>query len=64
MFGGVEAWRITYKFYDNRFNGGTVIFVGIRNLDAMLAYLSATYGPAQSVNPRHKFMSGRANARA
>ena len=64
VFGGVEAWRITYKFYDNRFSGGTVIFVGIWSLEAMLANLNATYGPAQSVNPRHKFMSGRANARA
>ncbi|MEO6023483.1 MAG: hypothetical protein ABIP64_10255 [Burkholderiales bacterium] len=54
VFGGVDAWRISYKFYHNRFSGGTVIFVGTRNLNAMLAHLNATYGPAQSVNPRHK----------
>ena len=53
VFGGVDAWRISYKFYKNRFSGGTVIFVGTRNLSSMLAHLNSAYGPAQSANPRH-----------
>jgi hypothetical protein len=53
-FAGVDAWRISYRFYKQRFSGGIVVIVGSSNLKSMLEYLTQTYGPPEAVNPRHR----------
>lgn len=53
-FAGIDAWRISYRFYKNRFSSVTVTIVGINNFNAMLSHLTKTYGAADSVNPRHR----------
>jgi hypothetical protein len=53
-YANVDAWRISYRFYKNRFSGGTVIIVGTSNLKSMLDYLTQTYGPAETVHAGHR----------
>jgi hypothetical protein len=53
-YANVAAWRISYRFYKNRFSGGIVVIVGASNLKSMLEYLTQTYGPPAAVNPRHR----------
>jgi hypothetical protein len=53
-FAGIDAWRISYRFYKKRFSSATVTIVGINNFNSMLAHLTKTYGDPNSVNPRHR----------
>jgi hypothetical protein len=53
-YANVDTWRISYRFYKNRFSGGTVIIVGTSNLKSMLDYLTHTYGPAETVHAGHR----------
>jgi hypothetical protein len=53
-FASVDAWRISYRFYKQRFSSGTVVIVGSSNLKSVLDYLTQTYGPPESVHPRHR----------
>jgi hypothetical protein len=53
-FASVDAWRISYRFYKQRFSSGIVVIVGTSNLKSVLEYLTQTYGPPEAVNPRHR----------
>jgi hypothetical protein len=53
-YGGVDTWRVSYRFYKNRFSGATIIIVGTSNLKSMLGYLTHTFGPAETVHAGHR----------
>ena len=53
-FASVDAWRISYRFYKQRFSSGIVVIVGNSNLKSVLDYLTQTYGPPEAVNSRHR----------
>ena len=56
-FANIDAWRISYRFYKNRFSTATVTIVGTTNFNSMMSYLTKTYGQPDSVSPRHRIYS-------
>lgn len=53
-FASIDTWRISYRYYKNRFSSATVTIVGINNFNSMLNYLTRTYGQPDAVSPRHR----------
>jgi len=53
-YANVAAWRISYRFYKNRFSSATVTIVGTSNFDSMMSYLTKNYGQPEAVSPRHR----------
>src|SRR5262249_48098120 len=53
-FGNIDVRRISYRFYKNRFSAGTILTVGSTNFKAILAYLTATDGPPETISERHR----------
>ncbi len=52
-YAGVDARRITYRFYKGQFSGGTVLTVGTREKNAVIAHLTERYGAPEVISSRH-----------
>jgi hypothetical protein len=54
VFAGVDARRISYRFYKSKFSSGMVLTVGTSDFRTMLAHLVERYGEPNESNPRHR----------
>jgi hypothetical protein len=54
VYANVDARRVSYRFYKNRFSAGMILTVGSTNLKSVVDYLTETYGPPETVNLRHR----------